>query len=42
MNRAAIEASTKPASTRFRKGTTFTRKNVTPSPRSGRNLMLKT
>ena len=30
MKRAAIDASTNPASTRFRKGTTFTRKNVTP------------
>ncbi len=42
MNRAAIDASTNPASTRFRNGTTFTRKKVIPSPRSGRYLMLKT
>ena len=41
MNRAAIEASTKPASTRFRNGTTLRRKNVIPSPLRGRNLMLK-
>ena len=42
MNRAAIDASTNPASTRFRNGTTLTSQNVMPSPRSGRNLMLNT
>ena len=42
MNRAAIDASTNLASTRFRKGTALSRKNVSPSPRRGRNLMLNT
>src|SRR5450756_1497392 len=42
MKRAAIDARTNPASTRLRNGTTFTRKNVIPSPLSGRYLMLKT
>src|SRR3954468_3589866 len=42
MNRAAIEASTKPANTIFKNGTTFTKKNVIPSPLSGKNLMLNT
>ena len=42
MNRAAIEARTNPARMRFTNGITLARKKVTPSPRSGRNLMLNT
>ena len=42
MKRAAIDASTNPASTWLRKGIMFATKNVTPSPLMGRNLMLNT
>ena len=42
MNRAATEASTKPASPRFRNGIVFTRKVVIPAPLSGRNFTLNT
>src|SRR3712207_1212346 len=37
--RAAIEASAKPASARFRNGITLTGKSLIPSARNGRNLM---